>query len=252
MNRQRVTPSNSITVALQTFRDIDRKKLEKAEAEASKARANLHELALELLKANPAYRQIKKLCENPSVKLYTKGYQKDRIYLLKWSDGLDVPKHAGAIRLTGNQRARAKRAFARLSKANGKVRKYRERTMDWKGRKMRFLKRRIEDSPDLRDIIIDICHIAFGSKPIPNNPCMDMILRLRGEDEKPAALPVSSGIDYGKMWESFSIGSQASPEGAASMIIDSFNPAWVAEFRKQLWIQAVAKEAKRKGKNRSR
>jgi len=35
MNRQRVTPSNSITVALQTFRDIDRKKLEKAEEEAS-------------------------------------------------------------------------------------------------------------------------------------------------------------------------------------------------------------------------
>lgn len=252
MSRQRVTPSNSITVALQAFRDIDRKKFEKAEAEASKARANLYELAPELLKANPAYKQIKKLCENPEVKLDTKGYRKDRIYLLKWSDGLDVPKHAGAIRLTDNQRARAKRAFARLSKANGKVRKYRDRTMDWKGRKMRFLKRKLEESPDLRDLILDICHIAFGNKPIPNHPCMDVALRLGREGDKPAALPVSSGIDSGKMWESISLGSEGDPEGAASMIIDSYNSAWVAEFRKQLWVQAVAKEAKRKGKKRSR
>jgi len=137
--------------------------MKQIETEIDQCRDNIQALAEEMRSTLPRGQR------SSEVSLVCKGYRPPHVYFLVWNSGdnedYKLCASSGKVRLNGNPRRRAARAFDKLRNLKKRCKKARSNAQDWQNRKRDLINRRLRENPEILEKMKALCEEALVSPP---------------------------------------------------------------------------------------
>ncbi len=166
MSKLKVTNANVIHAAFTLRREDDIREKERRDAEIEQCKEDIKSLANDILR-NDQWLKLGAVNPHSNVSLARKGYSGSYRYFLVWDSGdhkeYKLCDSSGRVRLKGNARRRAVRAFNKLSKLKVQQRRALSNARDWQSRKRNLINQRIRDRPDILAKMKALCEEALVS-----------------------------------------------------------------------------------------